>query len=106
MRQYYRRIHDDQRFHELERKRGRFSWALALIVLVVYYSFILIVAFSPQAFAKTISADSVISLGIPVGLLVIIVSFLSTGIYVFRANREFDSISKEIVEKHVGDGRD
>jgi len=106
MQQLYRRIYNDHRFHELEKKRGIFSWALALIVFIIYYSFILIIAFFPQVFAKTISSNSVISWGIPVGLFVIIISFLLTGIYVYRANREFDSISKKIVEHHINEERD
>lgn len=106
MQQLYRRIHNDPRFHELEKKRGIFSWSLTLIVFLIYYSFILIIAFSPETFAKTISANSVISWGIPVGLFVIVSSFLLTGIYVYRANREFDSISKEIIKQHMDDERE
>jgi len=101
VKQLYRRIHNDPEFHELEKKRGIFSWSLTLIVFLIYYSFILILAFSPEIFAKPILADSVISWGIPIGLFVIISSFLLTGIYVYRANREFDSISKKIVSRHI-----
>ncbi len=103
MQQYYRRIYDDPRFHELENKRGLFSWSLASIVLISYFSFIMIIAFFPMVFAQTISPNSSITWGIPVGLFVIVISFLLTGIYVYRANREFDLISKEIVEHHIND---
>jgi uncharacterized membrane protein (DUF485 family) len=106
MQQLYRRIHNDPKFHELEKKRGKFSWVLAFIVFIIYYSFILIIAFFPHIFAKTISENSVISWGIPTGLFVIIISFLMTGIYVYRANREFDSVSKEIVKHHINDELD
>ncbi len=103
MKHFYRRIHSDEKFHELERKRGIFSWTLTLIVLISYYSFILIIAFFPHIFSQPISTDSVITWGIPIGLSVILISFLLTGIYVFRANREFDLISKEIVAHHIND---
>ena len=106
MQKYYRRIHDDQRFHELESKRSIFSWSLALIVFIIYYSFILIIAFTPHIFAQTISTNSVIPWGIPAGLCIIVASFLLTGIYVYRANREFDLISKEIIERHINDEHD
>ena len=103
MQQYYRKIHDDPKFHELERKRGAFSWLLTLIILVCYFSFIMVIAFFPQLFAQIISPDSSITWGIPVGLFIILISFLLTGIYVYRANREFDFISKKIIESHIND---
>lgn len=105
MQQLYRKIYNDPEFHELEKKRGIFSWSLALVVLLIYFSFILIIAFYPEIFAKTITAHSVISWGIPVGLFVIISSFLLTGIYVYRANKEFDVISQKIIKQHMNDGR-
>lgn len=101
MQQYYKKIYDDPKFHELERKRGKFSWCLVLSVFVTYYSFILIIAFRPDIFAIPLSDRSVITWGIPVGLLVIIISFLLTGLYVWRANREFDEMIQELVDHHV-----
>ena len=106
MQQLYRRIHNDPKFHELEKKRGIFSWSLSLVVLLIYYTFILIIAFSPDILAKPVSANSVISWGIPIGLFVIISSFALTGIYVYRANREFDTVSKEIIDRHINDERE
>lgn len=97
MQHLYKRIYADPEFHELEKKRGRFSWLLASILLLSYFSFILIIAFVPEIFAVPISAGSVITWGIPVALLVILLSFLLTGIYVYRANKEFDQLVKDII---------
>ncbi|RKZ49534.1 MAG: DUF485 domain-containing protein [Gammaproteobacteria bacterium] len=101
MQQFYKKIYDDPKFHELEGKRGKFSWCLALAVLVIYYAFILIIAFRPEIFAIPLSDNSVITWGIPVGVFVIIISFLLTGIYVWRANNEFDQIGQDLIEHHV-----
>lgn len=101
MQQYYRQIHDDPKFHELEKKRGLFSWSLALLVMFCYFSFIMVIAFFPELFAQTISENSSITWGIPIGVFVIIISFFLTGIYVYRANREFDSVSKQIIDHHI-----
>lgn len=103
MQQFYKRIYGDPKFHELERKRGRFSWILALAVLVTYYAFILVIAFRPELFATPISNGSVITWGIPVGLFVIVFSFLLTGVYVWRANREFDQIMQKLIDHHISD---
>lgn len=98
MEHLFKQIYADPEFHELEEKRGRFSWILAAIVFLTYFSFILIIAFVPEVFAIPIYQGSVITWGIPIGLSVIVISFLLTGVYVYRANGEFDHLIKDIVE--------
>lgn len=98
MQHFYRLIYADPDFHALERKRGRFSWLLASIVMLTYFSFILVIAFAPELFATPIIEGKIITWGIPVGLFVILLSFLLTGVYVYRANKEFDQITKDIVD--------
>lgn len=99
MQHFYRRIYADPDFHALERKRSRFSWLLASIVMLIYFSFILVIAFAPELFATPIIEGKIITWGIPVGLFVILLSFLLTGVYVYRANNEFDQITKDIVDR-------
>ena len=101
MQQFYQQIYNDPKFHELEKKRGKFSWLLALLMLISYYTFILIIAFSPETFATPLSNNTVITWGIPIGILVIMISFLLTGLYVWRANKEFDQIRQELIDHHV-----
>ena len=98
MQHFYRRIYADPNFHALERKRSRFSWLLASIVMLIYFSFILVIAFAPELFAIPIIEGKIITWGIPVGLFVILLSFLLTGVYVYRANNEFDQITKDIID--------
>ena len=99
MQHFYRRIYADPDFHALERKRSRFSWLLASIVMLIDCSFILVIAFAPELFAIPVSEGKIITWGIPVGLFVILFSFLLTGVYVYRANNEFDQITKDIVDR-------
>lgn len=82
------------KYHELIQKRGRFAWILSLIVIVVYFGFVLTVAFDPKLLA--IKLYGVTTLAIPVGVAIIIMSFILTGIYVKRANGEFDDMVTEI----------
>lgn len=100
MQHLYKKIYADPEFHELERKRGVFSWILAGITLLAYFSFILVIAFVPEWFAKPVTEGSIITWGIPFGLFVILLSFVLTGVYVYRANTEFDHLVRDIVE-HV-----
>ncbi len=95
----YQGIEDNPRFQELIRKRGRFAWFLSLITLVLYVGFIFLIAFDPQWLGTPISPGSSITRGIPVGVGLIVISFVLTGIYVIRANGEFDRMTAEILRE-------
>ncbi len=84
-------------FLELERKRSRFSWTLTLLMLVLYFGFTLLVAFDKQLQLMGIMVTRSISLGFPLGLGVILSAIVLTGLYVVRANTEFDRLTREIV---------
>ena len=94
----YDRVKANPKFAELVQKRSAFAWKLAIIMLVVYYSFILVIAFSPATFAIKLG-EGVTTLGIPVGLAVIVIAFVLTGIYTQRANGEFDEMTHQIKEE-------
>lgn len=96
----YRRIYDDPRFQTLVRKRGRFAWTLAIIMLLAYYGFITLIAFDPKLLGMPIAPNTVITWGIPGGLGLIFLSFILTGIYVARANGEFDRLNRELLKEH------
>ena len=98
MQHLYRQIYADPKFHQLELKRGRFSWLLTSIILIAYFSFILIIAFYPELFGNPIVESSVITWGILIALCVIFLSFLLTGIYVYRANKEFDRLIDDVIK--------
>lgn len=85
-------------YADLVCKRKFFSYNLTLLMLVIYFGFILTVAFNKQFLATPLSAGSVTTIGIPVGISVIVAAFILTGIYVFRANGEFDRLTQKIRE--------
>jgi len=89
------RIADDPNFVALATRRGRFSWMLASVMLVVYYGFIVLVAFFKDF--MSIPIGGVITLAFPIGLGVIVVAIALTGIYVLKANGEFDRLTRAIV---------
>lgn len=91
------KVLSDPAFHELESKRNRLGWTLSAITLVVYYGFILVVAFSPSTLAAPIGGMTM-SVGLPVGVGIILLSIIMTGIYVRRANSEFDGLVRKIKE--------
>ena len=92
------RVQKTPKFAELVSKKTSFGWMLSIVMLAIYYGFILILAFNPQSLGTSLSGG-VITVGIPVGLFIIISAFLLTGVYVRKANTEFDQLNQEIVEE-------
>ena len=98
----YQRIEDSAHFRELVEKRQRFATILSLIVLVIYVSFILLIAFAPGWLGTPLSADTSVTRGIPIGVGVILISFILTGVYVWRANSEFDRLNRAVRQEVKG----
>ena len=90
------KIKNNPDYQELVSKRTSFSIKLTISMLIVYFTFILTIAFNPSALGTPISADSVTSIGIPIGMVIIVFAFVLTGIYTKRANGEFDDLSNKI----------
>ena len=92
------RIKSNPKYQHLVGTRKRFAWILTALMLVVYYGYILLIAFDKELLA-TKTGDGVTSLGVPIGLGVILFTVIITGVYVRRANTEFDALSDEIVKE-------
>ncbi len=86
------------RYQELVWSRRCFAWNLTLLMLVIYYGFILIIAFAPSWLGTPISQGSATTIGIPVGIAIILSAFILTGIYVAKANGRFDALTRAIQE--------
>ena len=89
------RIKNNPKYIELITKRSSFATKLAIFMLVVYYGFILLVAFNKEFFATKIG-DGVITVGWPIGVAIIVIAFITTLIYVVRANGEFEDLEMSI----------
>jgi len=85
-------------YQQLLKSRGSFALKLTIAMLVVYFAFILTIAFDPALLGTPISAGSVTTIGIPIGIAIIVFAFVLTGIYTKRANSEFDDLSNKIKE--------
>ena len=95
----YAKIRRNPKFVELVRQRSAFARNLAIAMLVIYFGFILLVAFAKDLLGMPISEGSVTTIGIPIGLFVIVSAFVLTGIYVRKANTTFDELTSEILEE-------
>ena len=92
------KIQSHPKYLELRTKRNRLGIFLTVLMLLAYYGYMALIAFDKKFLAQPIGAG-VTSLGIPIGMGVIIFTIVITGIYVRRANDEFDRLTKEIMQE-------
>lgn len=92
------RIRAHPEYQTLRRRRNRLGWTLTIVMLLVYYGFIALIAFDKAFLAQPVGAG-VTTVGIPMGLGVIVFTVLIVGYYVYRANSEFDSVTARILKE-------
>lgn len=93
------RIQNNSKYHELVKSRNSLAITLSILVLIMYFGFVLLIAFAPGILTQPISATSVIPVGMLVGVGVILGSIVLTGIYVNVANNKFDTLNEEIIRE-------
>ena len=91
------RIENNPKYQELVSKRNSFGIKLGVFVLVMFYAFILTIAFNKEILATKIG-DGLTTIAFPIALAILIISFITTLIYVKRANGEFEDLTNEIKE--------
>jgi uncharacterized membrane protein (DUF485 family) len=91
-------VAEDPLYQQLKRDRSRFSWTLTAIMLVIFFGYILLIAFAPDLLGRRIAGEAT-TLGIPLGIGVILAGILLTGVYVHRANSRYDAMIADIVRK-------
>ena len=84
-------------FKQLVKKRWSFSLGMSLLMLVVYFSFLITIAFNKSIFAQKMGAQ--LTLGIVWGLGIIVFAWFMTGIYVYWANSSYDKTVEELKNK-------
>ena len=91
------RIASHPRYIELKHKRTTLGWWLSLAGMIAYYGFILLVAFDKPLLAQRLGSG-VTTVGMPLGIAVIVFTIVITWYYVRRANSEFDPLTEQIVK--------
>ena len=89
------RISANPDYQRLKSTRSRFGWTLTIAMLVVYYGYVLLIAFNKELLSARIG-EGVMTWGIPIGFGVIVFTILITAFYVRRANSEFDDLTDKV----------
>ncbi len=89
------RVAGDPRYQAVTARRARFTWLLTGVMLAIFFGYILLIAFNKELLARPIGGGTT-TLGIPIGIGVILAGIVLTGIYVRKANRDFDPAIRAI----------
>lgn len=89
------KLKSNPNYQKLVSARSSYGWTLTWIMMIVYYGFILLIAFDKELLSTRMGAG-VMTWGMPIGLFVIVFTVVITGIYVRRANDEFDTLTAQI----------
>ena len=86
-------------FQQLTRSRATLGWTLAAIMWIIYFGFILLVAFNKtdgMLLSGKITAGSTTSIAIVAGFAILVATFVITAFYVAIANSRFDRLAREL----------
>jgi uncharacterized membrane protein (DUF485 family) len=91
------RVRANPKFLQFVAMRSRYSIMMTLLGAAAYYGFILLVAYNPKFLATKMGAGMTTSIGVPIGVGVIVFTIILTWIYVRRANGEFDETNAKLI---------
>ena len=91
-------ILQNPKFKEMVAKKSRLSWTLTLIMLVVYVGFMLLVGYNKEFLMSSFSGG-VTTWGIPLGLSIIVLSFVLCGVYSYIANNKLDPLTQDAIKE-------
>ena len=92
------RILQNPKFKEMVARKSRLSWTLTIIMLVVYVGFMLLVGYNKEFLMSSVSGG-VTTIGMPLGLSIIVLSFVLCGVYSYIANNTLDSLNEEAMRE-------
>lgn len=92
-----KRIESNPKYHELVSKRNSLGIKLGVFILVMFYAYILTIAFNKEILATTIG-EGMTTIAFPIALAILVISFITTLIYVRKANGEFEDLTNDIKE--------
>lgn len=81
-----------EEYRALIHQRHRIVWPLLWIAILSYQAFVLLIAFMPASLGKPVVEGSVVSIGIVLGLALLLFNFVITLLYVRAANRHIEPL--------------
>ena len=82
---------------KLIKQKWTVSLLLTLLLFIIYFGFIFLIAFNRAALTVLIYRN--VTIGLPIGIGILIATWLLTGIYILWANKKHDLQVEEIKKK-------
>jgi len=95
-------ILNDADFKDLSGQKNTISVILTILELVIYFGFVGLIAYNKPFLAQKLSEGGSATIGIPIAVGTIILSWVLTGIYIWWANAKYDVLVKKVKEKIGG----
>ena len=95
-------ILEDEEFKKLASQKNTISVILTVLELVLYFGFISLIAFNKPFLAQKLTEGKATTIGIPIAVGTIVLSWVFTGIYIFWANNKYDTMVKNIKDRVIG----
>ncbi len=95
-------ILNDSDFKQLSNQKNTISIILTIFELVLYFGFVALIAYNKPFLAQKMSEGGSATIGIPIAVGTILLSWVFTGIYIWWANRKYDELVKKVIEKVGG----
>lgn len=92
------RVLNHPKFIDMAKKKSRLGWAFSVLMFMVYFTFIALIGLNPEAFATPVAKGATTTWGIYVGLFVIVFAFVITGVYVYKANGEYEHMTQNVIK--------
>ena len=93
-----KRILDNPKFQQMVSKKSTLSWTLTVIMLIAYVGFMLLVGYN-KTFLMSSFSGGVTTWGIPLGIGIIVLSFVLCGVYAYIANHALDRLTQEALQE-------
>ncbi len=93
-------ILDDADIKSLSGQKNTISLVLAVVELVLYFGFVALIAFNKPFLSAKLSGA--ITVGIPLAVGIILLSWVLTGVYILWANNKYDVLVKKVKDKARG----
>lgn len=104
-RELAQRVLSHPKFKAMEKQKSILGWSFSAVMFFVYVAFIWTIGTSPQTLGAKVSEGSIITLGIYMGVAMIIFAFLITLVYVWLANGKYEDMTQEVVKEVMGENK-
>lgn len=97
------KVLNNPKFQKMARTKRIYCWSFSILMFVIYVVYISYIGIDPAAFGVPVAEGKTTTVGIYIGLFVILFAIAITGIYVRQANGPLELITQEVIQEVMKD---